>query len=102
MAEARSAQVYEAIFEAELDDWHRDTGTWPAERTYAVFRKWFDVRLYTLIQDLVGEVVGKELTTTQPDEQCIGERRTALEGVQPLQRAEKGRKSAGPQSGAMT
>jgi hypothetical protein len=58
---------------------------WPAARTYAVFRKWFDVRLYTLIQDLVGEGVGKELTTTQPDEQFIGERRTALEGVQPLQ-----------------
>jgi hypothetical protein len=48
MADARSAQVYETIFDAELDDWHRDTGT-------------------------------------QQDEQFIGERRTVLEGVQPLQ-----------------
>ncbi len=56
-----------AIFEAELDDWHRDTGTWPAERTYALFRKWFDLRLYTLIQDLVGEVVGKDRSSPPPN-----------------------------------
>jgi hypothetical protein len=29
-AEAILEEVYEAIFEAELDFWHRDTGTWPA------------------------------------------------------------------------
>ena len=54
-AEGILEEVYEAIFEAELDYWNRDTGTWPAERTYAVFRKWFEVRFYPLIQDLVGE-----------------------------------------------
>lgn len=78
-AEEILEEVYEAIFEAELDYWHRDTGTWPAERTYPVFRKWFEVRFYPLIQDLVGE----ELTTTQPDEEFIGELRTALEGMEP-------------------
>jgi hypothetical protein len=46
---------------------HRDTGTWPAERTYPVFRKWFEVRLYPLIQVLVGE-------------EFTGSMRTALEG----------------------
>jgi hypothetical protein len=35
------------------------------------FRKWFEVRFYPLIQDLVGE-------------EFIGELRTALEGVEPL------------------
>ena len=40
-AEEILKEVYEAIFEAELDYWHRDTGTWPAERTYPMFRKWF-------------------------------------------------------------
>ena len=79
-AEAILEEVYEAIFEAELDYWHRDSGTWPAERTYPVFRKWFEVRLYPLIQDLVGE----ELTATEVDEEFIGELRTALEGVEPL------------------
>jgi hypothetical protein len=79
-AEEILEEVYEAIFEAELDFWHRDTGTWPAERTYSVFRKWFEVRFYPLIQDLVGE----EITTTQPDEEFIGELRTSLEGLEPL------------------
>ncbi len=40
-AEEILKEVYEAIFEAELDYWHRDSGTWPAERTYPMFRKWF-------------------------------------------------------------
>ena len=61
-------EAYEAMFETELDYWHRHTGTWPAERTYP------------LIQDLVGE----ELSATQVDEEFIGELRTALEGVEPL------------------
>ncbi|WP_216914366.1 MULTISPECIES: hypothetical protein [unclassified Synechococcus] len=76
-AEEILKEVFEAIFEAELDYWHRDTGTWPAERTYAVFRKWFDVRLYPLIQDLVGE----ELTATEVDEEFLGKLRTELEGL---------------------
>ena len=44
-----------AVFVAELDNWHRDTAAWPAERTYPVFRKWFEVRCYPLIQARVGE-----------------------------------------------
>jgi hypothetical protein len=58
---------------------HRDSGAWPAERTYAVFRQWFDVRLYPLIQDLVGE----ELTATELDEAFISGLHTALEGLEP-------------------
>jgi hypothetical protein len=41
-----------------------------------VFRKWFDVRLYPLIQDLVGE----ELTVTEVDEEFLGELGASLEG----------------------
>jgi hypothetical protein len=67
-AEAILEDVYKAIFEAKLDDLHRDTGTGPEERTYAMFRKWFEVRFYPLIQDLVGE----ELTATEMDEEFIG------------------------------
>ncbi len=78
-AEEILKEPYEAIIEAELDYWHRDTGTWPAERTYAVFRKWFEVRFYPLIQDLVGE----ELTATEPDEAFIAELEAALEGADP-------------------
>ena len=78
-AEEILKEVYEAFFEAELDYWHHDTGTWPAERTYPVFRKWFEVRLYPLIQDLVGE----ELTATEVDEEFLGKLRTELEELEP-------------------
>jgi hypothetical protein len=61
-------EVYGVIFEAELDFWHSDSGAWPAERTYLVFRKWFEVRFYPLIQDLVGE----ELSTTQWEDPPTG------------------------------
>jgi len=76
-AEAILSEVYEAIFEAELDYWHRDIGAWPAERTYPVFRKWFDVRFYPLIQDLVGE----ELTATELDDEFVGNIATTLEAM---------------------
>ncbi|MEA5422033.1 MULTISPECIES: hypothetical protein [unclassified Synechococcus] len=56
-----------------------DTGTWPAARTYEVFRNWFEVRFHPLIQDLVDE----ELTATEVDEELIGELGTALEGLEP-------------------
>lgn len=77
-AEEILQEVYEAIFEAELDFWHRDSGAWPAERTYPVFRKWFEVRFYPLIQDLVGE----EITATELDEEFMGDLRTVLEGLE--------------------
>jgi hypothetical protein len=78
-AEAMLQEVYEAIFEAELDYWYRDTAAWPAERTYEVFRKWFEVRFYPLIQDLVGE----ELTATELDEESFDGLGTAREGLEP-------------------
>ncbi|HHG2225337.1 MULTISPECIES: hypothetical protein [unclassified Synechococcus] len=77
-AEEILEEVYEDIFEAELDFWHRGSGTWPAERTYPVFRKWFEVRLYPLIQDLMGE----KLSATGVDEEFIGELHTSLEGLE--------------------
>jgi hypothetical protein len=43
-----------------------------------VFRKCFEVRLYPLIQDLVGE----EITASEVDEEFMGSMRTALEGME--------------------
>jgi len=43
-----------------------------------VFRKWFEVRPYPLIQDLVGE----EITVTEVDGEFMGSIRTALEGLE--------------------
>lgn len=78
-AEEILQEVYESIFEAELDFWNQDIGTWPAERTYMVFRKWFDVHFYPLIQDLVGE----ELITSQQDEPYTEDQLTTLARLPP-------------------
>ncbi|MCP9801870.1 hypothetical protein [Synechococcus sp. RedBA-s] len=43
-----------------------------------MFRKWFEVCFYPLIQDLVGE----ELSAIELDEEFIGELRIALEGLE--------------------
>ena|ERR1051326_8520812 len=43
---------FQAIFEAELDAWYRDPKTWPRRRSYAMFRKWFEVRLMETVFDL--------------------------------------------------
>ncbi len=75
-AEELLEQLYGAIFEAELDYWHPDSGAWPAERSYAVFRHWFKVRFYPLIQDLLDD----DLFATEVDEAFIDTIRTASDG----------------------
>jgi hypothetical protein len=44
---------YDLIFESELEDWMRDQSTWPKDRTYALFRQWFDVEVDSVVIDLV-------------------------------------------------
>ena len=58
--------------------WHCDSGTRLAERIYTVFRKWFDVRRYPVIHDLVGE----ELTATGLVEEFLGKLRQGLEALE--------------------
>ena len=44
--------AYGRIFENELDSWCRDASLWPDPRPYTLFREWFDVRFYDLVEDL--------------------------------------------------
>ena len=41
-----------AIFESELLGWSTDDSTWPAERTYEMFRQWFDIEINSMMIDL--------------------------------------------------
>ena len=43
---------YERIFEAELQSWCRDPALWPSPRTFALFREWFEICFYDLVDDL--------------------------------------------------
>ena len=50
--EAMLAIVYNAIFEAELENWHLIEANWPTNRTFAMFQEWLDVEVHSLVSDL--------------------------------------------------
>jgi hypothetical protein len=45
---------FKAIFEEELNSWHRRESGWPARRTYEAFLEWFDVEVHSMVLDLQG------------------------------------------------
>jgi hypothetical protein len=59
-AEAFITDIYAAIFELELDAWHRDPAAWPAQRTYQAFQEWFDVDIHSLVLDAADDRMQKE------------------------------------------
>lgn len=46
------SECFDIIFEAELEGWHTRESDWPANRTFAMFRDWFQVTLSSGIEDL--------------------------------------------------
>lgn len=44
--------VYAEIFERELEGWHTDESAWPQNRTFAMFKEWFDIELHSVVEDL--------------------------------------------------
>jgi hypothetical protein len=45
-------QVWEFIFEEELESWDRLPSNWPAPRTLAMFREHFDIEVCSIVEDL--------------------------------------------------
>ena len=43
---------FKAIFEEELNGWHRRESGWPAPRTYEIFLAWFEVEVHSMVLDL--------------------------------------------------
>ncbi|MGI9303108.1 MAG: hypothetical protein ACR2RB_10425 [Gammaproteobacteria bacterium] len=48
------SQAYDIIFEMELGAWHTEESAWPKSRTFAMFREWFEIEFYSLVDDLCG------------------------------------------------
>jgi len=46
------SRCFDIIFEAELDGWHTDKSAWPKDRTFAMFRDWFEFEFHSLVEDL--------------------------------------------------
>ena len=41
-----------ALFEAMLEGWVTDEEFWPKDRTLEMFRKWFEIQMCSIVQDL--------------------------------------------------
>jgi hypothetical protein len=52
-AEALLRRAHALIFETELAVWCPVQRLWPQDRSYGVFRRWFEPRFHPLVQDLV-------------------------------------------------
>ena len=42
----------EEIFVEEFDGWYRDPDTWPPNRSFHLFRSWFDYSHHSILKDL--------------------------------------------------
>ncbi len=42
----------EKIFKEQLAGWYTDTSTWPLDRSFDVFCRWFDYRHHSMLIDL--------------------------------------------------
>ena len=45
-------EACEKIFEQELESWDRMEETWPKDRSFEAFRRWFDYSIHWMIFDL--------------------------------------------------
>lgn len=43
---------YAAIFDQELEAWYRDKSAWPADRSFAAFQRFFEVRFCSMVFDM--------------------------------------------------
>jgi len=44
--------VHRALFELELNEWEANRASWPADRSLAAFKDWFDYEIVESVADL--------------------------------------------------
>ena len=52
--------VFPEIFEDELEAWWTEEKDWPKNRTFAMFKEWFEISIAPLVYDTVEEDLVKE------------------------------------------
>ena len=45
-------KVCNDIFSRELEGWHTDEEAWPQDRSFKVFKQWFDIQHYEIVTDV--------------------------------------------------
>ena len=53
-------KLCEEIFEVQLAGWYTDASTWPRDRSYPVFRQWFDYQHHSMLVDLCDEPLRRD------------------------------------------
>jgi len=53
-------ELCEEIFIDQLDGWCRDQATWPEDRSFDVFSRWFDLEHHSMLMDLCDEPLIRE------------------------------------------
>ena len=53
-------ELCEEIFIEQLDGWYRDQATWPEDRSFKAFRRWFDFEHHSMLLDLCDEPLIRE------------------------------------------
>jgi len=53
--------IYEDIFEIELEGWYTDESLWPKDRSYKVFCEWFDIEIHSCVYDPWEGEIEKEI-----------------------------------------
>lgn len=54
-------KIYSDIFVEQLFDWCIDEDRWPQKRTLTLFKRWFELEFYSVVEDLVeGELYTEE------------------------------------------
>ena len=51
---------FDQIFQNELNDWFTDQTTWPTQRTFKLFKEWFEYEMCSMILDLEDTDVTKD------------------------------------------
>ena len=55
-------EFYLLLFEAILEEWYVDEALWPQDRTLALFKRWCDVEIHSMVFDLVdGALIDDEI-----------------------------------------
>jgi hypothetical protein len=47
--------VYAEVFERELAGWHTDEAAWPTDRSLAAFKRWFNIEMHSVVEDLCAD-----------------------------------------------
>lgn len=48
---------YTQLFEDFLESWYTQEDMWPKKRTYAIFKQWFNVKYYSVVEDMLDEPI---------------------------------------------